>query len=701
MENRQENLFPPSLPNQQLLFFDEELWLMAEERAQEILCTIQPNVISEVTRKEIIEYVRRLIRGYYGAEVFPFGSVPLKTYLPDGDIDLTALSHEKDEEDLANMVCSMLQSKGNSEFQVTDIQHIHAKVQVVKCTVKNIAVDISFNQMAGLCAMHFLEQVDKLAGKNHLLKRSIILIKAWCYYESRILGAHHGLLSTYAVEILVLYIINLYHSSLRGPLEVLYKFLDYYSAFDWESNYVTIDGSKPLSSLPEIIETPECERGGFLLDKEFLKNYRDMCSILAKESETKTHEFPTKYMNILDPLRNDNNLGRSVSRGNLHRIRFALSFGARKLKEILALPGEKMGSALERFFMNTLDRNGKGQRPDVEVPVHAFGTGRCEEPVLYGDCENYYDALQYLQLYCSSPRPLSALPSSQSSATQADIHAVSTQQNWNLYYQSGATVYVPIQTDVYAPTCPDVYVPIQNDVYVPIQTDVYAPAHTFYRQNVPHATFGLEEIRKSRGTGTYIPDVTRNSYWDMRVKENKPRRNAPVNHHNVLPKSPPKKPPPEEVHSKETNSNSNIVKVANEEFAIPSGMSHNALPKAPQKKQPPEEVHSNETPGANGNSRPFELAKEEFPLLSSIHQKSTPEVQESIHFTISEQAKNSSLCQLDIKFGSYRKSEPSSPTIDKKADSSALSSESTMIVVPGMAKQRNKECSQSDVKRGE
>ncbi|QHO16385.1 hypothetical protein S245_034138 [Arachis hypogaea] len=503
MENRQENLFPPSLPNQQLLFFDEELWLMAEERAQEILCTIQPNVISEVTRKEIIEYVRRLIRGYYGAEVFPFGSVPLKTYLPDGDIDLTALSHEKDEEDLANMVCSMLQSKGNSEFQVTDIQHIHAKVQVVKCTVKNIAVDISFNQMAGLCAMHFLEQVDKLAGKNHLLKRSIILIKAWCYYESRILGAHHGLLSTYAVEILVLYIINLYHSSLRGPLEVLYKFLDYYSAFDWESNYVTIDGSKPLSSLPEIIETPECERGGFLLDKEFLKNYRDMCSILAKESETKTHEFPTKYMNILDPLRNDNNLGRSVSRGNLHRIRFALSFGARKLKEILALPGEKMGSALERFFMNTLDRNGKGQRPDVEVPVHAFGTGRCEEPVLYGDCENYYDALQYLQLYCSSPRPLSALPSSQS-ATQADIHAVSTQQNWNLYYQSGATVYVPIQTDVYAPTCPDVYVPIQNDVYVPIQTDVYAPAHTFYRQNVPHATFGLEEIRKSRGTGTYI-----------------------------------------------------------------------------------------------------------------------------------------------------------------------------------------------------
>ena len=65
-----------------------------------------------------------------------------------------------------------------------------------------------------------------------------------------------------------------------------------------------------------VAETPECERGDFLLNKEFLRNYRDMCSIPARACETTTHEFPTKHLNILDPLRNDNNLGRSVSRGN-------------------------------------------------------------------------------------------------------------------------------------------------------------------------------------------------------------------------------------------------------------------------------------------------------------------------------------------------------------------------------------------------
>lgn len=65
-----------------------------------------------------------------------------------------------------------------------------------------------------------LIQVDRLIGNDHLFKRSIILIKAWCYYESRILGAHHGLISTYALETLVLYIFHRFHSTLNGPLAV-------------------------------------------------------------------------------------------------------------------------------------------------------------------------------------------------------------------------------------------------------------------------------------------------------------------------------------------------------------------------------------------------------------------------------------------------------------------------------------------------
>lgn len=45
-------------------------------------------------------------------------------------------------------------------------------------------------------------------------------VKAWCYYESRLLGAHHGLLSTYALETMVLYLLNSHHHELNTPLKV-------------------------------------------------------------------------------------------------------------------------------------------------------------------------------------------------------------------------------------------------------------------------------------------------------------------------------------------------------------------------------------------------------------------------------------------------------------------------------------------------
>ena len=95
-------------------------------------------------------------------------------------------------------------------------------------------------------------QVDRHIGHDNLFKRSIILVKAWCYYESRVLGAHHGLISTYALETLVLYIFNLFHTSLHSPLQVLYTFLAFFSQFDWGKYCLSIRGPVPLSGLPSL-----------------------------------------------------------------------------------------------------------------------------------------------------------------------------------------------------------------------------------------------------------------------------------------------------------------------------------------------------------------------------------------------------------------------------------------------------------------
>ncbi|KAH7537664.1 hypothetical protein FEM48_Zijuj03G0116900 [Ziziphus jujuba var. spinosa] len=554
------------------LSIDVELWLMAEQRAHEVLCTVQPNVVSELRRKEVMNYIQGLINGYFGNEVFPFGSAPLKTYLPDGDIDLTIICQQNMEEDLARSLCSILKGEEGSEFQVKDVQYIHAQqVKIVKCTVKNISVDISFNQLAGLHTLCFLEQVDQLVGKDHLFKRSILLIKAWCYYESRILGAHHGLISTYALETMVLYIVNFFYGSICGPLEVLYRFLEYYSTFDWHNYCVSINGPVSLSTITEIeFETPEDNMDGLLLSKEFLKNCRDIYSVPIRAQEARGQEFSIKRLNILDPLKYNNNLGRCVSKGNFHRIICALSYGAQKLGEILMLPGESIGGALEKFFMTTLERNGSGQRPDVPVPVPAFGTGRTEISDLGGDYDSYYGGLWYGQWYYYYTLPVyippSPIPSQMWNENAMDTLARSVWGHQNVIYHRG--------TDVFVPTLP---------LYYPNASQISAVA-----------AYSIERTGRSRGTGTYIPDMTRHFYRDM---------------HNEM------------------------TSAADSSF--PESMQHALLlesaeespEESPEERDKVEEVSSER--GECQSSIPLDLSIKEFPLLNG-NEKSSSECQSSM-----------------------------------------------------------------------
>ncbi|XP_061353012.1 uncharacterized protein LOC133297819 [Gastrolobium bilobum] len=349
---------------------DMERWLKAEERIAELIACIQPNPPSEERRNAVADYVQRLIMKCFPCQVFTFGSVPLKTYLPDGDIDLTAFSNNQNPKDAwAHQVRDMLvneEKDENAEFRVKEVQYIQAEVKIIKCLVDNIVVDISFNQLGGLCTLCFLEEVDSLINQNHLFKRSIILIKAWCYYESRILGAHHGLISTYALETLVLYIFHVFNNSFAGPLEVLYRFLEFFSKFDWDNFCVSLWGPVPISSLPDVTaEPPRKDGGDLLLSKLFLDACNSVYAVCLGGQENQGQPFVSKYFNVIDPLRVNNNLGRSVSKGNFFRIRSAFSFGAKKLARLLDCPKEELFLEVNQFFMNTWDRHGSGQRPDA------------------------------------------------------------------------------------------------------------------------------------------------------------------------------------------------------------------------------------------------------------------------------------------------------------------------------------------------
>ncbi|XWS09496.1 hypothetical protein CRYUN_Cryun40dG0089500 [Craigia yunnanensis] len=184
-------------------------------------------------------------------------------------------------------------------------------------------------------------------------------------------------------------------------LQVLYKFLDYFSKFDWENYCISLNGPIHISSLPDVVvETPENCGRDLLLSNDFLRECVEKFSIPSRGFETNSRTFPPKHLNIVDPLRENNNLGRSVSKGNFYRIRSAFTYGARNLGQILSQAEESIADELRKFFLNTLDRHGSGQRPDVQdpEPLSRFssfgatssvsGSETCEEDQTFHESES-------------------------------------------------------------------------------------------------------------------------------------------------------------------------------------------------------------------------------------------------------------------------------------------------------------------------
>lgn len=72
---------------------------------------------------------------YFCVQVFTFGSVPLKTYLPDRDIELGAFSDDQTLKDTwAHLVRDMLENEEkneHAEFRVKEVQYIQAEVSFI------------------------------------------------------------------------------------------------------------------------------------------------------------------------------------------------------------------------------------------------------------------------------------------------------------------------------------------------------------------------------------------------------------------------------------------------------------------------------------------------------------------------------------------------------------------------------------------
>ncbi|KAK9805906.1 hypothetical protein WJX73_003648 [Symbiochloris irregularis] len=373
-----------------------------EARVDQLIEKIMPNRTTADRRHALSETVQGWITEAFKprnvVQAYIYGSVPLKTFLPDGDIDLAVFIKEgprlRQDEWLATLAKHLEQKqsrdRGRPGPKIKDVQAIaEAEVKLCKCLVDNIVVDISFETVGGLSALCFLESIDRKIGHNHLFKRSIILVKGWCYYESRLLGAHHGLLSTYALETMVLYLLNTYHFELDHPLKVLHKFLQVFAAFDWDNYVLSMRGACPLADLPgNLVAEPPPTGRSLLLEEGYLQR---LIEKVAPPSIDRP--FGARFLNIQDPVVPRNNIGRSVSKASFFRLRKAFRHGAEQLSRAIELGGRDVRSgdmlaraneaagmacldAIDRFFRSTWN----AQRPNLEPHILQQSQQQLQQP---------------------------------------------------------------------------------------------------------------------------------------------------------------------------------------------------------------------------------------------------------------------------------------------------------------------------------
>lgn len=263
-----------------------------------------------------------------------------------------------------------------SKVEIRNVSFINARTPIVTMVVGNVAVDLTENQGGSVAASALLEEADRWIGRDHLFKRSLLLLKAWALCETqrivgqRILGAREGGLTSYGLSVMVLHLFSQRSSadSLAHPLDVLVRFFQFYSEFDWGRHCLTLDGpvvfdgvrsvggfrssATTSSQLWPLVDRVQAHLSPDLSNKATYSHGRRYPHETTSKSHTSggsprlqaanfgaseppaTAHFPVRYCNIQDPMNVLNNLGHSVSRRSLKALECALREGRRLLEDL-------------------------------------------------------------------------------------------------------------------------------------------------------------------------------------------------------------------------------------------------------------------------------------------------------------------------------------------------------------------------------
>ena len=233
-------------------------------------------------------------------------------------------------------------------------------------------------------------------NKINIFRRVILLIKGWCFYEGNLMGSNVGLMASYTLEILIIYFFNLYYDEINNEFDAFEKFFELMGQFIWEDNIITLYGIISNFNFFQKLQDFN-NNNNILIDKikkyniniqkdDQTKIYKDLLRIInepfwyltnninakeenniintlsnksnepllkivelkqlissinsglgniniAKEEKIKGDNFH-KYINVLDPLNNSNNLGKSINYNSFSKMKSAINKINKQLKYI-------------------------------------------------------------------------------------------------------------------------------------------------------------------------------------------------------------------------------------------------------------------------------------------------------------------------------------------------------------------------------
>ena len=363
---------------------------------------------------------------YYNTFIFPYGSYPMKSYLKNADIDITIFLQSKQEvnifteipiEIINDMIILIKEkferyNKESAFVLFSEIKIIMADIRLLKCKIGNISLDISVNNFSGIYKVVLIDYIENQfknefnrlnlfndnafsENKIQIFRRTLILIKAWCLFEGNLMGSNIGLMATYALEIIVIYVFNLHYDHIYNELDGFEKFFEIMDNFDWEKSIISLFGifssadyQKKLSNynnnncnsnnnkkgnknknINNTINEPfwylDYRKGKeingnnvYTLNRIDMNNDEDENQIepLLKLNEIKKLILPInksmgeiylkregriinaanfdKLINILDPLNNHNNLGKSISFHSKSKMKKIISYMNKQFKYI-------------------------------------------------------------------------------------------------------------------------------------------------------------------------------------------------------------------------------------------------------------------------------------------------------------------------------------------------------------------------------